>query len=263
MLRTLLLVSSAACLAAPPNTVFLESLTWTEVRDLLVEGTTSIIIPTGGTEQNGPHMVLGKHNFRIRFGAEKVARKLGKTLVAPVMTYVPEGDISPPTGHMRFPGTITLPEPHFRKLLEYAARSFQQHGFRDIIFLGDSGPNQAPQAAVAQMLNREWAATGIRVHAVTRWYQNAEFQKWLLSQGETTETIGTHAGSSDTSLLLAVDPKLVRRDELANNGGSKESGVIGDPTHARAEWGRRGIELSVDAAVAEIRELMKSSRAAQ
>ena len=90
-----------------PNTVFLEELTWTEVRDAIGAGSTTIIIPTGGTEQNGPHMVLGKHNFLVKHKAEAVARRLGNALVAPVVAYVPEGDLAPLTGHMRFPGTET------------------------------------------------------------------------------------------------------------------------------------------------------------
>src|SRR5215813_7704950 len=126
-------------LAQTPETVFLEDLTWTELRDLQAAGTTTIIVPIGGTEQNGPHMALGKHNVRAKALAEKIATQLGNALVAPEIAYVPEGNISPPTGHMRFPGTITVPDDVLAKLLEYAARSFRQGGFRDIVFLEDSG----------------------------------------------------------------------------------------------------------------------------
>ena len=97
-------------LAQATDPVFLEELTWTEVRDALAAGSTTVIIPTGGTEQNGPHMVLGKHNYLVRYKAGEVARRLGNALVAPVMAYVPEGDVDPPSGHMRFPGTITTPQ---------------------------------------------------------------------------------------------------------------------------------------------------------
>src|SRR5215510_7349923 len=135
--------------AQTPDTVFLEKLTWTEVSDALAAGKTTIIIPTGGTEQNGPHMAIGKHNVRVSANAEVIARRLGNALVAPVIAYVPEGGIDPPTGHMRFPGTISIPDPIFRGVLEYAARSLKQHGFRDIVFIGDSGPNQDGQNAVA------------------------------------------------------------------------------------------------------------------
>ena len=79
--------------AQTPDTVFLEELTWTEVRAEIDSGTTTVIVPTAGTEQNGPHMVLGKHKYRINTGAERIARALGNTLVAPAMTYVPEGNI--------------------------------------------------------------------------------------------------------------------------------------------------------------------------
>src|SRR6201982_2462086 len=92
------------------DTVFLEELTWTELRDQIRSGKTTIIVPIGGTEQNGPHMALGKHNLRARHLSEKIARALGNALVAPVIAYVPEGTIEPPTAHMRFPGTITVPE---------------------------------------------------------------------------------------------------------------------------------------------------------
>src|SRR5690242_21378904 len=100
------------------ETVFMEELTWTELRDLIHGGKTTIILPIGGTEQNGPHMALGKHNVRVKILSERIARALGTALVAPVVAYVPEGGITPPTGHMRFAGTITTPEDAFEKVLE-------------------------------------------------------------------------------------------------------------------------------------------------
>src|ERR1700748_3329329 len=93
--------------AQAADTVFLEELTWTELRDQIRAGKTTVIVPIGGTEQNGGHMALGKHNLRVRYLSEKIARVLGNALVAPVIAYVPEGALAPPTGHMRFPGTIT------------------------------------------------------------------------------------------------------------------------------------------------------------
>src|SRR5215475_646644 len=168
-----LVCCSAAANAAPRN-VYLEDLTWTEVRDALAAGTTTIIIPAGGTEQNGPHMALGKHNARVKILSERIARALGDALVAPVIAYVPEGAITPPTGHMRYPGTISTPDDAFQKVLESAARSFRAHGFRHIVLLGDHGSTQAGQKAVAARLNREWAASGKRVHAIDEYYRAAE-----------------------------------------------------------------------------------------
>src|SRR5688572_24871070 len=131
-----LLVSvSGAVAQRPPDTVFLEELTWDEVRDLIAAGKTSIIIGTAGTEQNGPHMVLGKHRYIMEYAADKVARALGNALVAPVITYVPEGSWTNPRGHMAKAGTISLPDDRFMVLLEHTAKSLKASGFTDILFL--------------------------------------------------------------------------------------------------------------------------------
>ena len=237
--------------------VFLEELTWTEVRDAIDQGTTTIIIPTAGTEQNGPHMVLGKHKFIVNYASAMIARELGNALIAPVVTYVPEGDVNNPTrGHLSKAGTITFPEEFYIKLLEYAARSLAVHGFNDIVMIGDSGGNQRGMEQVAQMLNEEWASESVRVHFVGDYYSNNGFRSWLEEQGETPETIGGHAGISDTSQLLAVDPRHIRTDKLAVGGGFPDSGVSGDPTRASVERGVMGIQFKVDAALNQIRELM-------
>ena len=93
-------------------------------------GTTTVIIGTAGTEQKGPHMVDGEHKFVMEYAADKIARALGKTLVAPVITYVPEGSWENPGGHMAKPGTITLPEDRFVELLVNAGRSLRAGGFK-------------------------------------------------------------------------------------------------------------------------------------
>ena len=115
-------------LAAPlagqvPNTVFLDELTWVEVADKIDAGTTTVIVATAGTEQNGPHMVLGKHRFIVTETAGRIARALGNALVAPIVTYVPEGTVEESEGNRQRAGTITLPDERYMKLPEYAARS--------------------------------------------------------------------------------------------------------------------------------------------
>src|SRR5260370_7708562 len=137
--------------------VFIEDLTWTELRDQLAAGKTIAIVPIGGTEQNGPHMAIGKQNLRVKLLAGKIAAALGTALVAPVLSYVPEGGLDPPAGHMRFPGTITVPEETFEKTIEYAARSLQVHGFRDIVFLGDHGSTQTREKTAGRRLTPGWA----------------------------------------------------------------------------------------------------------
>jgi len=248
------LASGVGASGQAPDTVLLEELTWTEVRDAVRAGRTTIIIPSGGTEQNGPHMALGKHNVRVKVLSERIARALGDALVAPVIAYVPEGRVTPPTGHMRFPGTITTPEDAFEKVLEAAARSFKLHGFRDIVLLGDHGSTQAGQKAVAARLDREWAATPVRVHAIEEYYRASETEVAQLyrARGYREAELGRHAGLTDTALMLATDPRMVRTDRLHPGGAG--DGVDGDPTRATAELGRAGVDLIVQRTVAAIRK---------
>ncbi len=256
----LLLAFAYPLFAQVPDTVFLEELTWTEVRDAIQAGKTTVIVPTGGTEQNGPHMVLGKHNFILKHTAEQIARRLGDALVAPVVAYVPEGELDPPTGHMRFSGTITLPNEYFMKVVEYAARSFRVHGFKDVVLIGDSGGNQDGLKTVSEMLNKEWANSDIRVHFVSDYYSGNDVRDWLQSQGETEEDIGRHAGIEDTSQLMALDTNLIRMDKRAKSTEILPSGVLGDPTRASIPYGTKGLELKIEAAVAQTKALMTSSR---
>lgn len=235
----------------PANaSVFLEDLTWTELRDLIAAGTTTIIIPIGGTEQNGPNMALGKHNARVKFLAEKIATKLGNALVAPVVAYVPEGTIEPPTAHMKFPGTITISDAVFGQLLESAARSFKHHGFKTIVLIGDHGSYQKDESLVAAKLNKEWAKGGAAVFAATEYYalSQSKFGDLLKAKGFKESEIGTHAGLLDTSLLLAVDPRMVRMDKITSGPklGTAEGVYGGDPTKSSAELGWLGIDLIVD-----------------
>jgi creatinine amidohydrolase len=248
--------------AQPPDTILLEDLTWTELRALVRAGKTTVLLPIGGTEQNGPHMALGKHNARVKALAERIARELGNAIVAPVVAYVPEGSIEPPTGHMRFPGTITVREETFRQTLESAARSFRHHGFRDIVFLGDHGSTQTGERAVAARLNREWAASPVRVHAVEEYYRaaTADYDALLKTRGYRAEEIGQHAGLADTSLTLALEPRLVRSTSRVEPAAGEASGVEGDPKRASAELGQLGVDLIVSKSVSAIRKSIETSK---
>ena len=100
-----------------PKTVWLEEMTWMDVRDAMSAGKTTVIIPTGGIEPNGPWLVLGKHNYILRTNCDAIARALGNALCAPIVPFVPEGRIEPQSGHMGSPGTISMREETFRALL--------------------------------------------------------------------------------------------------------------------------------------------------
>jgi len=223
------------------------------LKDRIAHGTTTVLVPIGGTEQDGAHMVLGKHNVRAHVLADRIAQALGNAVVAPTIAYVPEGSIQPPAAHMKYTGTISISDSVFEALLESTARSFRQHGFRDIVFLGDHGGYQADLRQVADKLDREWAADpGCRAHAPAEYYRVTQdaYVDALKAHGVSAAELGSHAGLADTSLALAVDPSLVRQDALA---GPYPKGVTGNPKRSSAELGELGVRLIVDATVAAIR----------
>jgi len=265
-LRLFLVALLAVCAAAldaspasaePPASVFLEDLTSPELAAAIRAGKTTVLVPIGGTEQNGAHMVLGKHNVRVKVLAGRIARELGNALVAPVIAYVPEGGVNPPTGHMRYPGTITVPADVYRKVLESAARSLRLAGFRNIVFLGDSGDYQKDNEIVARHFDREWAGTPVRVVAIVEYYRAATigFAEALRQSGYSNAEIGVHAGLADTSLALAVDPGLVRPEHHQTPQIAPPlPGVSGDPRRATSELGKAGADMIVSQSVAAIRK---------
>lgn len=261
-LALMYIAGAPAHAAVPASSAYLEDLTWTELRDRIAAGATTVLVPIGGTEQSGPQMALGKHNQRVKVIAGRIAQKLGNAVVAPTIAYVPEGAVEPPAGHMRFAGTISISEAAFEALLEGAARSFRQHGFREIVLLGDHGGYQKSLERVAAKLNREWAARpGAKVIALVDYYRvsQIDFVEALKAKGFSVDEIGTHAGLADTALMLAIDPAMVRADALATaaNAGPRE-GVHGDPRRATAELGQVGIALQVERSVQVIRDAARA-----
>ncbi|MEY4094880.1 MAG: hypothetical protein RLZZ53_2079 [Acidobacteriota bacterium] len=241
-----------------PDTVFIDELTWEENRDAMKAGKTTFIVPTGGTEKNGYHMIMGKHNYIVSHGANLMARRLKNALVAPVIAYVPEGDPD-----RQNPGAISLPSPAYDMLLDAAARSLKAHGAKEIIFIGDSGGNQQGMRSVADKLNAEWKDAGTKVFALTDYYEGGRehYRAWMEAAfGYGEDVIGSHAGISDTSQMLHVRPAGIRKNMLMPWGGPKDSGVSGDPMKATAEIGRMGIEFKVNAALAQYRAIKNPPR---
>lgn len=249
----LLQVVPVMAMATPPP-LQIDALTSPELRERIAAGSTTVLLPIGGTEQNGAHLALGKHNQRAAALAARIAERLGGTLVAPVLAYVPEGAIDPPTGHMRYAGTLSVPDAAFEAVLEGAAGSLCHHGFRHVVLLGDHGGYQAHLARVA---GRFPAAGRCHVHALHEYYRAAQegYPAALRARGFSPAEIGTHAGLADTALTLALDPSLVRSDRLGRPPRAGErDGVLGDPRRATAALGQAGVELIVDTSVAAIRQ---------
>lgn len=238
---------------ASPDTVDFTDLTWTEIRNAVQGGDTTIILPVGGTEQSGPYIAVGKHDVRALLLARRIARAAGHALVAPVVAYVPEGGTSPRTSHMRFPGTISITPATFRALLSDAAESFRVQGFTRVVLIGDHGGYQKDLRMVADTLNHRWQGAGAHVLYVPAYYDvvPGAYATWLRQHGHAAE-VGTHADLSDTALMLALDPALVRQQALRTAPlPTAAQGVYGgDPRRADAALGQVGADMQVNATVA-------------
>ena len=235
------------------NSVWIEELTWMEVRDALREGVTTAIISTGGIEQNGPYLATGKHNYVLEGACEGIARKLGNALCAPVVKLVPEGDIDSPSGHMRYPGTIGLREETFRAVLDDVASSLRAHGFTDIVFIGDSGGNQQGMAAVAEALTERWRG-GARAHFVPEFYRYREVFEYMEAELGISEPTndGIHDDFVITSIMMVVDPESVRHPQRVKAGKATINGLSIEDLEATVEIGRKLLQFRVDRTVEAI-----------
>jgi creatinine amidohydrolase/Fe(II)-dependent formamide hydrolase-like protein len=241
------------------DNIWIDELTWYEVRDAIAAGKTTAIIATGGIEQNGPYLITGKHNVVLRGMCEAIARKLGNALCAPVIAFVPEGDIEQKTGHMRYPGTISLREETYRMLLEDVAGSLKAHGMTEIILIGDSGGNQDGMEATAERLNTQW--TDARAHFIPEFYRYADLVTFLEQElGVKQVSEGLHDDFQITALMMAVDPVTVRYDERVKAGKASINGVDITPREKTIEIGRKLMEFRAGQTVNAIHKAIAATK---
>jgi creatinine amidohydrolase len=239
------------------ESLWTEELTWMEVRDLIKAGKTTIIIGTGGVEQNGPYVAGGKHNFVLQTVLPYIARAIPNALIAPVVKFVPEGRIEPTkSGHMQYPGTISLEPATFEALLSDICRSYKAHGFTDIILIGDSGGNQNGMRNVADTLYKRWAAANetARVHYLAEYYNEDRWSYDFLKTLGITQIdsaagrqrdarVDTRNGMHDDiyyeAQIAVQDPKLIRADQRKKAGQLTLHGVDLAPIEKTIELGKK------------------------
>jgi creatinine amidohydrolase len=243
---------------AAVDSVFIEELTWMEVRDALKAGKDTALVATGGVEQNGPYLVTGKHNVVLRGTTDAIARKLGNTLVAPIVPFVPEGDIDPPTQHMLYPGTISVTEQTFQSLLTDICSSLKTHGFKRIVLIGDSGGNQEGMKAVATALSAKWKES-CRIVFIPEYYNAAPVTKWLESQGIKQTPEGLHDDFAMEATMLAINPSSVRMKQRIAAGNFRINGVELAPAEKTIELGRKIIDLRAENTVKAIQKALANS----
>jgi creatinine amidohydrolase/Fe(II)-dependent formamide hydrolase-like protein len=244
------------------ESVWIEELTWMEVRDALAAGKTTVIVSTGGVEQNGPYLATGKHNVVLRGACEAIALELGDALCAPILALVPEGDVDGGSGHMRYPGTISLREETFRLVLEDVGRSLAAHGFTDVVFIGDSGGNQDGMEAAAEALDRRWAGAETRAHFIPEFYTYADVLAYMEEELGVvqTEDDGLHDDFAITSMMMVVDPATVRYEQRVAAGLTTINGVSITPLEEAVRVGRELFAFRAERTVAAIRAARREAR---
>jgi creatinine amidohydrolase len=245
--------TDAATMARPidmHDSVWIENLTMLEVRDLIKAGSTTALILTGGIEENGPYLTTGKHNNVLKATGESIARALGKTLVAPIVTLEPGN----PTRPNLSPGTVLLSRETYKAVLSDMCNSLKSQGFKDVVMIGDSGGNLTPMKEAAEALNTTWAGSGARVHFIPEYYNYADveaFEERELGIHETME--GLHDDYYISAIIATVDTDAIRMPERVKAGKFVINGVPLAPIEKTIANGKRMVEFRTQVTVAAIR----------
>lgn len=241
----------------------LAHLSWTDVRDLPKEGV--VVLPVGATEQHGPHLPLITDTLQVTRVLDVALERLPDTAAAWTLPALPYGKSNE---HAGFPGTVSLSADTLRATLFDIAESIWDTGFRRLAFLNGHGGNSAVLDATARDIH---AATGLICFCIqpSFWLQ----PPFEISNLETC--FGIHAGELETSLMLALEPALVKLEravsyfptlegELKLTGPASvawltrdwsTSGVFGDATLGSAERGHALLENAAERLAALLTEL--------
>jgi creatinine amidohydrolase len=247
----------------PANTVWLEEMTWMDVRDALAAGKRTIVIPTGGVEPNGPWVALGKHDYVLRATCEAIVKKLGDALCAPVIPFVPEGDLEKKTGHMASVGTISVRQEVYEGLVADIARSMKAHGFENILLISDNGgSNQDGLRKVAGELNTQWGKT--IAYYIPEYYKSWEAADGLLwSKGiwKKGTLDGIHDDPSVTTLIMINYPEMVRWSARVKAGKATIDGVSITDKDQTVKWGRELADVRASITVEAIHKALAAAHA--
>lgn len=196
----------------------LEQLSWPEVRRAL-RTVRVALIPTGSTEQHGPHMTLGTDTSLAQAFARRVAARFpGRVLVAPAIR------VGLSSHHMRFPGSMTVRAATFIALGRDMVASLTRHGVRKFLFVNGHGGNRAALTTLCTELRED-----LGVEAAT-------FTWFLLVPDLIAAHVGkqrVHACEIEASAGLALAPEIVRTDRLTKG---KDRPYPYRCTHPKESW---------------------------
>ena len=240
------------------NSIWIDELTWMEVRDEIASGKTIGIIATGGVEQNGPCVAGGKHNYVLEAMCDAIARELGNALCAPVMQYVPEGDPE----NIRYPGTLLATSSSTMRKVSWRTLSLKSQGFTDVVFIGDSGGNQNGMSESAAKLNDHWSGTA-RAHYIEEYYRediwSCEYLEEELHIFQKPDICSAtrdiyHDDVHYSSIVATTDPERIRARQRIEAGLYSINEVELGPLERTLEIGRELIAYRTEITVRAIRE---------
>lgn len=249
------------------DSVWIEELTWMEVRDAIKAGKTTAIIATGGVESNGPHLATGKHNYVLKVMGEAIARKLGNALVAPIVTLEP----GRPDSDRVAPGSVVLSPETYEAVLTDMALSLKSMGFKNVVLIGDSGGNQTGMKNVANRLTAKFHGNPARFFFIPEYYDYPSVRKFVQANGipekmefEASQgSDGIHEEFGIDALMMLADPKTVRIDERTRAGKTTINGASLLPVDKTLLFGKRIVELRTKLTVDAINKAMGDTKTSQ
>src|SRR5471030_2851132 len=213
MKHTLALITASLLCSTPAfaqvnaaTIVDMELLTHTELSQKIKDGWTSVLLAAGGTEERGPQDVLGGHTMMAHSHADMIARKLGKTLVAPILPIAVNATGLNASREMADqPGAMQMPAEVFKQVQLAEIDSLARRGFKDIYVMGDHGGGQAEMKDAADEMDKKWSAKGTRVYYVSDFYNKVHDDVDMYFY-EHKLPIGSHGAMLETSIMLYLEP---------------------------------------------------------
>ncbi len=239
------------------ESLWIEELTWMEIRDAIRGGKTTALVLTGGVESNGPHLASGKHNYSNMVMGQAVAEALGNALIAPLVTLEPGN----PGGRVTLGNTgPMISQETYIALLTDIGNSLRGMGFTEIYYLGDSGGNQRGQAAAAEALTAMYNGDPAVFHHVPEFYNHTQVRQYIQEELGIPEEMeynasqgsdGIHEELSIASIMSVLDPETIRYEQRVAAGGATINGISLEPIEETQELGRKLIafrtQITVDA----------------
>jgi len=235
----------------PVDTVFMEDMTWLEIRNAMKAGETTVIVPAGGLEASGPFLILDKHQRMLRGSTDLIARKLGNALIAPVIRYVPPDD----GNRGNFLGDFNISLDAYKSTLSDICTALKNDGFKEIVLIGDHQGAQRGMKEVAEDLSRKWTGGSTGVHYIAEYYDRTAVGDYVKTKLGITETRGGFGDNYyNTSILLAVSPESARLEERTEAHQLTVNGVKLEPIQKTIENGRAILQIQTDQTVKAIQK---------